>query len=72
MIKGPNLEVAGPMEANAKRLEWGAKQGLTWDQSEVPAGDAFGARYESYYKDPSNEPDPAKWETEVAIRLANG
>lgn len=64
-------DYAGLMDANAKLLEWGAKQGLKWDQSEVPTGDAFGARYESYFKDPSNEPDPAKYETEVAIRLAD-
>ena len=60
----------GLMDANAKLLEWGAKQGLRWDQSEVSAGDAFGARYEPYLKDPMNEPDPTKYETEVAIRLA--
>lgn len=63
-------DYAGLMDANAKLLEWGAKQGLKWDQSEVTAGDAFGARFESYLKDPMNEPDPTKYETEVAIRLA--
>ena len=33
--------------------------------------DGFGARYESYLTDPADEPDMAKWETEVAIRLAD-
>jgi len=27
--------------------------------------------YESYLIDPAGEPDPEKWETEVAIRLAD-
>jgi hypothetical protein len=35
-----------------------------------PHGDAFGSRYESYLTDPGEEPDPARWQTEVAIRLA--
>lgn len=64
------VPVARSASANAKLLEWGAKQGLKWDPSEVPAGDAFGARYESYVKDPMNEPAPTKHGTEVAIRLA--
>src|SRR3989442_5201799 len=29
------------------------------------------ARYESYLTDPAEEPNPAKWGTEVAIRLAD-
>jgi hypothetical protein len=34
-------------------------------------GKAFGARLMSLLTDPSEEPDQAKWETEVAIRLAS-
>ena len=34
-------------------------------------GDGFGARLESFLTDPQEEPDPAKWETQVAIRLAD-
>ena len=34
-------------------------------------GDAFGARLESFLTNPDEEPDRAKWETEVAIRLAD-
>jgi len=64
-------DYAGLMDANAALLEWGMKKSLVWDKRETDDGDAFGARYESYLKDPSNEPDPAKWETEVAIRLAD-
>ena len=34
-------------------------------------GDRWGARLETYFTDPAVEPDPAKWTTEVAIRLAD-
>jgi hypothetical protein len=34
-------------------------------------GDVFGARYESYLTDPAEEPDLARHQTEVAIRLAD-
>lgn len=63
---------SGLMEANAALLEWGARQGLAWDTWTGENGDAFGARLESYLTDPANEPDPANWKTEVAIRLADG
>lgn len=58
------------IQGNKALLDWGAQQGLVWDNWTTDAGDAFGARYESYITDPDNEPDPSKWETEVAIRLS--
>jgi hypothetical protein len=57
---------------NAALLDWGTKQGLVWDQWAAENGDGFGARYESFLTNPDDEPDPAKWDTEVAIRLAAG
>jgi len=60
----------GLVEANAALLDWGAEQGLMWDSWAAENGDRFGARLESYLTDPSTEPDPAKWDTEVAIRVA--
>jgi effector-binding domain-containing protein len=57
--------------ANKALLDWGAEQGLVWDTYVSDHGDGFGARYESYLTDPADEPDMAKWETEVAIRLAD-
>lgn len=56
---------------NGALLEWGAEQGLNWDTFASEKGDGFGARYESFLTGPDDEPDPAKWETEVAIRLAD-
>lgn len=63
-------DVARGIEANAALLDWGAAEGLTWDTWTAENGDGFGARLESFLTDPNEEPDPAKWETEVAIRLA--
>jgi effector-binding domain-containing protein len=56
---------------NKALLDWGAEQGLVWDTYASDQGDGFGARYESFLTDPDDEPDLAKWETEVAIRLAD-
>ena len=35
------------------------------------AGDAWGARLETYFTDPAVQPDSSKWTTEVAIRLVD-
>jgi effector-binding domain-containing protein len=59
------------IKGNAALLEWGAAQGLQWDRWDDPNGDAFRARYESFLTDPADEPNQAKWDTEVAIRLAD-
>jgi effector-binding domain-containing protein len=58
-------------EGNKALIDWGAAQGLTWDQYTDPNGDGFGCRYELFLTGPVDDPDPAKWDTEVAIRLAD-
>jgi len=58
------------IKANWELLKWGAAKGLVWDTWKTEKGDAFGARLESFLTNPDEEPDRAKWETEVAIRLA--
>jgi effector-binding domain-containing protein len=63
--------VRNGIKANAALLDWGAAQGLTWDRHDTAAGDAFAGRYESYLTDPNEEPDPKKWQTEVAIRVTD-
>ncbi len=63
--------IANGMSANAALLDWGAKQGIVWDTYASEHGDGFGARYESFLTEQDEEPDPAKWDTEVAIRLAD-
>jgi effector-binding domain-containing protein len=63
--------VQNGIPANGALLEWGASKGLVWDNWQVESGDAFGGRVEFFLTEPDDEPDPAKWETEVAIRLAD-
>jgi effector-binding domain-containing protein len=63
--------VQNGIAGNAALLDWGKQHGLVWDRWQTDKGDAFGARYESFLTDPDEEPDPGKWETDVAIRLAH-
>jgi effector-binding domain-containing protein len=58
-------------DANAALIDWAKERGIRWDVSETEAGDQFGCRLEIYLSDPKTGPDPEKWETEVAIRLAD-
>jgi effector-binding domain-containing protein len=64
-------DCSGLVSANKVLLDWGAEKGLVWDATTVDTGDAFGARFESYRTDPRTEPDSSKWQTEVAIRVAD-
>jgi effector-binding domain-containing protein len=61
----------GLMEANRVLIEWAKEKGIVWDRWDDPQGDAFRSRIEHYFTDPAAEPDPQKWETEVAIKLAD-
>ena len=63
--------VRNGIKANGALLNWGAEQGLVWDKWDTDKGDAFGGRAEFFLTDPAEEPDQAKWKTEVAIRLAD-
>jgi effector-binding domain-containing protein len=50
-------------------LRWADSQGLDWDKSSADDGEHWGCRLEVYVTDPSELPDPADWETELAFRL---
>jgi effector-binding domain-containing protein len=52
--------------ANAALQEWAERQGATFDSWNTSRGSEWRSRYESYITDPSAEPDPSKWEVEVA------
>ncbi|MBA3777775.1 MAG: GyrI-like domain-containing protein [Chloroflexi bacterium] len=62
----------GLVDANQALQQWAAAQGLPFAMSETQAGHRFESRLEICLKDPDHEPDPAKWETEVAYLLADG
>lgn len=59
------------IQANAALLAWGTENNLVWDSQEAKDGETFGARLESFLTRPDEEQDRGKWETEVAIRLAD-
>ena len=61
----------GLYRANAALIGWGMERGVKWDSEQTPAGERFACRLEIYLIGPQSEPDPAKWETEVAIRVSD-
>ncbi|MFE7135714.1 GyrI-like domain-containing protein [Streptomyces sp. NPDC057638] len=63
----------GLFEALGTLTAWTERQGLTLDltRSEPGGVERWGCRLESYLTDPREEPDPNRWETELALRLAD-
>ena len=62
----------GLMRATADLLAWAEKKGIVWDKWPAgPSGEGWRARIENYLTDPKEEPDSAKWETELAFKLAD-
>jgi effector-binding domain-containing protein len=59
------------MDLTAGLLDWAERQDLRWDMAETADGQRWGCRLETYFTDPRVEPDPGKWETELAFRLAD-
>ena len=64
-------EPDGLYGANGVLIGWARDNGTAFDEAPLPRGDVFASRLEIYRIDMSTEPDPAKWETEVAIRLSD-
>jgi effector-binding domain-containing protein len=65
---GPPDQLLG---ATAGLLDWAKERGLEWDVTPGPAGDRWGCRLEEYLTDPREQPDPNRWETDLAFRLAD-
>jgi effector-binding domain-containing protein len=61
----------GLVAATAALLDWAAEQGLAWDVTGTPEGQRWGCRLEVYKTDPAEQPEMAKWETELLFRLAD-
>ena len=64
-------EFDGLIDATADLLGWAAVRDLTWDSTETDTGTRWGCRLEIYLTNPALEPDPAKYQTQLAIRLAD-
>ncbi len=56
----------GLVASNAALLQWAREKGIAFDTSDTPRGSAWRGRAEHYLTNPAAEPDPAKWETDVA------
>jgi effector-binding domain-containing protein len=54
------------VSANAALQTWSEDQGIVFDSWETEEGSAWRGRVEHYLTGPSDEPDSAKWKTEVA------
>ena len=50
-------------------LAWADAHDLAWDVAETSAGQRWGCRLEVLKTNPAEEPDMAKWETELVFRL---
>ncbi|WP_157866336.1 GyrI-like domain-containing protein [Mycolicibacterium aurum] len=61
----------GLVDATARLLDWANDEGLHWDSTASGDGEVWAGRVEIYETDPSTEPDPAKWETTLAFKLAD-
>jgi len=60
------------VEANAALQKWGGRNGIKWQESKVDRGTAWASRLETYLTDPAIEPDPNKWQTEIAYLTEGG
>jgi effector-binding domain-containing protein len=59
------------MHATAEFLDWAAQHGIVWQTTRRGADQVWGARVEFYPTDPQQEPDPEKWQTELAFLTAS-
>ena len=58
---------AGLRAATAQLLAWGEANGVAWHGSDDSRAEHWEAHVESRLTDPAVEPDPAHWQTEIAI-----
>jgi effector-binding domain-containing protein len=60
----------GLIASNAALLRWAGEHGVALDSWDTPDGTAWRSRVEHYLTNPAAEPDPAKWEVDVAFLAA--
>lgn len=53
-------------------IGWTENRGLSLDSTRTDAGERWTSRLEVFHSNPMEVPDPADWETEVAMRIADG
>ena len=50
-------------------ITWAREREIEWDSTTGPDGERFAARCVLYPNGPMDEPDPAKWETQIWIKV---
>jgi len=58
----------GLVDANAALQRWAQERGIRWQMDDASV---WGGRVERYLTDPSQEPDPSTWKTELAYLIAD-
>jgi effector-binding domain-containing protein len=58
------------VQVTAGLLDWAEREGLAFDVADDPEGQRWGCRLETFLTNPMEVPDPSKWETQLAFRLA--
>lgn len=61
----------GLVAATDALLSWADARDLAWDRTDTPDGERWGARAEHFLTNPSEEPDPSRYVTELSFRLAD-
>jgi hypothetical protein len=60
------------MQATADLLAWAQNKSIVWDKWAAGSrGEGWRARIEHYLTDPREEPNSARWQTELAFKLAD-
>lgn len=59
------------IDVTAALLDWADDQGLQWDSTPGSDGEHWGCRLEIFLTNPLEEPDPSKFVTQLAFRLAD-
>lgn len=62
--------VENGVPANGILIDWAKENGIQWNSHDVELGEAFAGRVEYLLDGPDDDPDPANWDTEVAILTA--
>jgi effector-binding domain-containing protein len=57
------------MDVTATLIGWARETNVEWDSVPGSNGERFACRYELYPNGPMDEPDPAKWETQIYIKV---
>jgi DNA gyrase inhibitor GyrI len=57
--------------ATSELLDWAEARRLAFDVTRTDVGETWGCRLEFYLTNPADQPDTSKWQTELAVRLAD-